>query len=101
MTRTRKAYRLSQRIKYEDTKPEQVVAMMLGEIGYQPLSHPIIRIQDGYEGAWVITPDFRLAVSSQRTFVVKRVVVEAPLASGDKRIAPNHAVALLIVAPSG
>ena len=76
MTRTRKAYRLSQRIKYEDTKPEQVVAMMLGEIGYQPLSHPIIRIQDGYEGAWVITPDFRLAVSSQRTFVVKRVVVE-------------------------
>lgn len=78
MSKTRKSYRLSQRVKYEDTKPEQVVGMMIAEVDYPPLNHPTIRIQNGYEGTWVITPDFQLAgmPGGAGIYVVKKVVVE-------------------------
>ena len=60
MTRTRKAYRLSQRVKYEDTKPERVLQILVEEMNdrYWLNRGKTIEIQDMDGKYWSINPDF-------------------------------------------
>ena len=60
MTRTRKAYRLSQRVKYEDTKPEQIVYNILHDDLRLAPTKRTLEI-DGYS----ITPDWLLLLTPE------------------------------------
>lgn len=60
-TKTRKSYRLSQRIKYEDTKPELVVDALLADLRCYPVLKGVgIDVRDEEGKLWTIFPDKRI-----------------------------------------
>jgi len=58
MPRTRKAYVLSKRVKYEDTKPEQVIKGILFSDGFLPPETNVLCNKRITVGNWTINPDF-------------------------------------------
>jgi len=56
-TKTRKSYRLSQKMRYTDTRPEMAVRGMIAGMGFQFIPYHPIKITDNDGKSWNFSPD--------------------------------------------